>query len=213
MLFDNPYRPPLPSFIIPVDPPGVDPDEDATAGVCFNPAYRPYILGALKQLQLPTTWNFISSDQAQITNYRIGLLIGMFMHDSACVNVPNWYPYSVPTGQEAILADQRGQGLNGPFWVRCAYAIHAHWKFKEYVLGNYVGGLVNVLNTNEPTLTVQQNIRVVDCANITHTWSNVYGPFNIIQQLGGPTELKEIEITCDGWVPVTMVIKNNYTCA
>lgn len=47
---------PVSSFVVPVPVPGVDPDAGGQVQVCFSAVWLPYILGALQQLTLPTTW-------------------------------------------------------------------------------------------------------------------------------------------------------------
>jgi len=54
----SPYAHPVPSFRSPIEPPSGDPDGgDAPVGnVCWNPEYTPYLLGAMSQLLLESTW-------------------------------------------------------------------------------------------------------------------------------------------------------------
>lgn len=54
---------PRSSFPRPVEPPSVDPDEGGLISISFNPAWLPYVLGALSQLTQLTTW--IGDDDAK----------------------------------------------------------------------------------------------------------------------------------------------------
>jgi len=52
---DSPFAIPVGSFRVPVKPPGVDPDQNLI-GIAVSKDWLPYIIGALKQLLLETTW-------------------------------------------------------------------------------------------------------------------------------------------------------------
>lgn len=73
----------IPSFPNPVLPPTVDPDVETTATVCFNPAWRPYILGALKQLVLQSTWDTADPAALKLAQQRAMTLISLFTEDCA----------------------------------------------------------------------------------------------------------------------------------
>lgn len=57
MWFPSPFAQARSSFEEPVTPPDVDPDAGGLISVSFNPAWLPYVLGALTQLQQPSTWD------------------------------------------------------------------------------------------------------------------------------------------------------------
>lgn len=59
----TPWAGPRSSFVQPVEPPFVDPDEGGLISISFNPAWLPYVLGALTQLTQLTTW--IGDDDAK----------------------------------------------------------------------------------------------------------------------------------------------------
>jgi hypothetical protein len=59
----NFFAPSVGSFQVPVVAPDVDPDEGQLMTVCFNPAWLPFVLGALQQLTLQATW---SGDDAAV---------------------------------------------------------------------------------------------------------------------------------------------------
>lgn len=59
----TPWAGPRSSFVQPVEPPSVDPDEGGLITISFNPAWLPYVLGALTQLTQLTTW--IGDDDAK----------------------------------------------------------------------------------------------------------------------------------------------------
>ena len=56
MFPDSPYAHPVGSFQRPVPVPGVDPDSGQQIAVIFSAAWLPYVVGALKQLVLQSTW-------------------------------------------------------------------------------------------------------------------------------------------------------------
>jgi len=53
---------PRSSFPQPVTPPSVDPDTGGLVSISFNPAWLPYVLGALTQLTQRTTWSGSDAD-------------------------------------------------------------------------------------------------------------------------------------------------------
>lgn len=54
--YDNFYAHPTSSYNEPVPVPDVEPDEGTLVQVCLSEAWLSYVLGALSQLQLQTTW-------------------------------------------------------------------------------------------------------------------------------------------------------------
>jgi hypothetical protein len=55
---------PVPSFVSPVLPPGVEPGASPFVTVCINELWLPYVRGALTQLLLQSTWG----DPVQVNN-------------------------------------------------------------------------------------------------------------------------------------------------
>lgn len=91
--FDRPYARPTSSFNEPVQPPDVDPDSEPTVQVCFSEAWLPYVLGALSQLQLQTTWIGEPDDillaQGRATNLN-GLFVNPICALEETVDAPYW---------------------------------------------------------------------------------------------------------------------------
>lgn len=54
--YPNPDNYPSPSFLFPVTPPDVDPDEGELISVAYNPEYQPLLMGAMMQLLDPATY-------------------------------------------------------------------------------------------------------------------------------------------------------------
>lgn len=54
VITEYPY--PIPSFRVPVPAPDVEPTDAPLVSVCFNYEWLPYVLGALNQLTLQSTW-------------------------------------------------------------------------------------------------------------------------------------------------------------
>lgn len=52
----SPFAHPKPSFNIPVEPPSQSPSDEGRVSACWNKAYTPYLLGAMTQLLLQSTW-------------------------------------------------------------------------------------------------------------------------------------------------------------
>jgi len=80
----TPWPSPRSSFVQPVTPPSVDPDEGGLISVSFNPAWLPVLLGAAQQLVQYTTW--IGDEVAkQEAVDRATLLINMLGYPIASV--------------------------------------------------------------------------------------------------------------------------------
>jgi len=77
MVFNSFLRPQS-SYERPVPLVLVDPDVDATAVVCFNPEWMPYVLGSLQQLVQHTTWDTQDEDELLQQIARASLLIAQF---------------------------------------------------------------------------------------------------------------------------------------
>jgi len=74
----NAFLRPQSSYERPVPLVLVEPDVDATAVVCFNPAWMPYVLGSLQQLVQHTTWDTQDEDELVQQIARASLLIAQF---------------------------------------------------------------------------------------------------------------------------------------
>lgn len=77
MYLDSEFAKPISSFQRPVDPPDIDPNTGDQITVCFNELWRPYVVGALTQLLLQSTWNTDTVD-LDTTQGRVFNLIDMF---------------------------------------------------------------------------------------------------------------------------------------
>jgi hypothetical protein len=75
----NPFAVPISSFQRPVPLVLVDPDDEPNYSVCFRSEWLPYILGALEQLLLQTTWRTDDIDALKQQQDRSRLLIEQFM--------------------------------------------------------------------------------------------------------------------------------------
>lgn len=65
---------PRSSFPEPVTPPTVDPDVGGLISISFNPAWLPYVLGALTQLTQLTTWSGSDADKTLAVDRATNLL-------------------------------------------------------------------------------------------------------------------------------------------
>jgi microcystin-dependent protein len=75
---DDPNAQPVGSFRVPVVPPSTDPDLEPLVGVCFNEDWLPFVIGALKQLSLQTTWDTGAGPTLELTQDRVANLIFQF---------------------------------------------------------------------------------------------------------------------------------------
>jgi len=73
--YNRPYAHPVSSFVNPVVPPEGEPDEGEVISVCFNVNYLPFVLGALSQLLLQTTWKTETPEDTRVTQQRMSGLI------------------------------------------------------------------------------------------------------------------------------------------
>lgn len=76
--FDKPFAHPTSSFNEPVIPPDSDPTDGEQVTVCFSLAWLPFVLGALSQLQLQTTWKTDTPDDTLLAQNRATDLIDQF---------------------------------------------------------------------------------------------------------------------------------------
>jgi hypothetical protein len=90
--YNRPYAHPTSSFNEPVPPPTSEPDEGEQVQVCFSYDWLPYVLGALSQLTLQTTWQGDPEDillaQGRATN-----LTGLFANPTCAAEMsqtPYW---------------------------------------------------------------------------------------------------------------------------
>lgn len=91
------YPRPVPSFRVPVPAPDVEPTDAPLVSVCFNYEWLPYVLGALTQLTLWSTWAGMDEDAPALAMRRGASLIEQFAlayDDAACpvgdVPAPYW---------------------------------------------------------------------------------------------------------------------------
>jgi len=90
--YNRPFAHPTSSFNEPVLPPSVEPDEGEQVQVCFAVGWLPYVLGALSQLLLQSTWQGDPADvllaQGRATN-----LLGLFANPVCAtseIEAPFW---------------------------------------------------------------------------------------------------------------------------
>jgi len=79
MFGDSPFARPQSSYERPAPLVLVDPDTDADYTVRFRAEWLPYIIGALSQLLLQTTWSTDDPDALNLVQARAQLLIDMFI--------------------------------------------------------------------------------------------------------------------------------------
>lgn len=76
---DSEFARPVSSFRRPAPVLDIDPDVQPDKTVCFRSEWTPYIVGALRQLLLQTTWATTDPDQLNLMQARAQLLIALFM--------------------------------------------------------------------------------------------------------------------------------------
>jgi hypothetical protein len=114
---DSPFARPQSSYERPVPLVLVDPDVDANITVCFRSEWLPYVLGALQQLILQTTWATSDPDALNLVQARAQLLIALFIEgcptlipDVGCVTYPmsasfiSYYPQN-PYTEPGVIPD------------------------------------------------------------------------------------------------------------
>lgn len=90
MIPDSDFAVPQSSYEAPVSLILVDPDVDPLVTVRFNAAYLPFILGSLKQLAQPVTWDTVDPSALELIQKRVALLIGQFAEASEDNEPPFW---------------------------------------------------------------------------------------------------------------------------
>lgn len=97
VLIFSEYPYPIPSFRVPVPAPDVEPTDAPLVSVCFNYSWLPYVLGALQQLTLQSTWSGFFDPPDALAMRRGASLVQQFAlayDDLACpvgdVPAPYW---------------------------------------------------------------------------------------------------------------------------
>jgi len=105
--FDKPFAHPKGSFNQAVNPPTSDPDEGDLISVCFAREWMPYVLGALSQLNLQTTWTG-TPEEILLAQERAALLMSM-LGEEVCslATAPFW---DDPEGDDAPGNPDEGEG-------------------------------------------------------------------------------------------------------
>jgi len=83
---NSPFAIPTSSFNSPVPLVDTDPDTGPFITVCFNKEWQPYIVGALKQLMLQTTWDTHDPNQLNLVQQRANNLINLFFRSHPLCN-------------------------------------------------------------------------------------------------------------------------------
>ena len=109
--FDEPFAQPKPSFNQPVVPPTVEPDSTPTIQACFSLAWLPYVLGALSQLQLQSTWDTASAEDTLLAQNRATDLIDLFANPTCDVPSPYWESDEDNEGGQASALSQSWYGV------------------------------------------------------------------------------------------------------
>jgi len=90
--YNRPYAHPVGSFVSPVVPPDVEPAEDDKIQVCVSVAWLPYVMGALSQLTLQSTWKSDDPNVILLAQQRATYVIDQFNYQPPCgdVQAPYW---------------------------------------------------------------------------------------------------------------------------
>ncbi len=90
--FSRPYAHPVGSFVSPVIPPDVEPSEDDKIQVCVSVAWLPFVVGALSQLTLQSTWKSDDPNEILLAQQRATEVIDAFNYQPLCgdVETPFW---------------------------------------------------------------------------------------------------------------------------
>lgn len=88
--YPNPDSYPAPSFKYPIPLPDVPPDEGDLLLVAYNPAWQPALMGAVAQLELPSTWQG-DHDQVITALNEVSLLKWMLTEPAGTQGVPTPY--------------------------------------------------------------------------------------------------------------------------
>jgi hypothetical protein len=75
---DSDFPRPVSSFEQPVPLVGVDPDAEPAVSVSFNAKWLPYVVGALKQLVLQSTWRTDDPEKWGLEQFRAMTLLSIF---------------------------------------------------------------------------------------------------------------------------------------
>jgi hypothetical protein len=88
--YNRPFAHPTSSFNTPVQAPSSDPDEGVLVQATFNAEWLPYVLGALYQLTLQTTWKGTPEEILE-AQYRAIILMHLFgVGEPSEVETPFW---------------------------------------------------------------------------------------------------------------------------
>lgn len=106
--FNRPFAHPISSFNVPVPLIESDPDEGDMISVCFNRDYLPYILGALSQLELQSTWKTDDPEAVRIMQEKISVLEGMFASEACATEMVEtpFYDNEEDVDDEEYLGEQ-----------------------------------------------------------------------------------------------------------
>jgi len=88
-IYPNPDNYPVSSFLSPVPPPGIDPDEGGLLLVAYSPEWREVLLGACMQLLNPATWQGTDAEKTRALD-RAETLRLMLTEDLSSVPTPFW---------------------------------------------------------------------------------------------------------------------------
>lgn len=100
MLPPEPESFPVSSFESPVPVPDQDPDTGTLISVRYNQVWQPYVLGALKQLVLPSTWKTSDPAVLALAQQRAMSLLDMFATEAQDTEPPFWTDENDVDGEE-----------------------------------------------------------------------------------------------------------------
>lgn len=175
----------------------------------WNQFYTPYILGAIKALARPET--FAGTPQ-NLESWVETMMQIVVQEPVPYPQVPNWSPVDTEESYQIYALNQRGLGVNGPFYVRCSLGSAFNISFIDNVTEDPVGGLLNVFRYTDTGGGVAVFGDCTLIGNQHHDWQTFGGAFDLISELGGPAEISNITMFCDGGdVMMQMIMKNDWT--
>src|SRR6266496_2153885 len=115
----SPYARPVSSFQRPVPLVFVEPSDAPRVCVEFNAQWLPYVIGALKQLTLQTSWDSIDPEIIQTQQERSMDLINIFAAAEICTNallLSDELEYEMSVCEQLRFQDGKLQGLCCGVW-------------------------------------------------------------------------------------------------
>jgi hypothetical protein len=110
--FDEPFAHPTSSFNEPVVPPDAEADDEPIVQACFSEAWLPFVLGALSQLQLQSTWKSDDPEVVLLAQGRATDLIDLIANPVCAATTDDIAPYwDDPEGDDLVGNPEEGEGF------------------------------------------------------------------------------------------------------